>query len=327
MRGSRRPAAHRRGRVVRRCARTASRSTPSSASTPERAQRGGHQHRSHPGRAVVGLERERPPVGQRDGVAGLGAGLADGAGDRGEQRALVARRCRRRSAGWRRIASATRAASASARRPSSRGPAGRRRGPARSARSRAAARRSRRRPPASTGSPVELARRWRRSPAAAGGRGRGRSRCPSRWPHRWRASRRACPSSSSDRRLARPPARISGSRACVVERVVRRGLQRGLVEAGAARGSGVPPRRGTAPPSATRRPAPAGPAAGRARARTMPSAWTGLLHERGSTGRVDVAHRPVDRAVGGQGDHRPVVMALDESGADDLGDDGTTWAP
>ena len=45
-------------------------------------QRRGHQHRAHPGGAVVGLEREGPAVGQRDGVAGLGAGLADRAGDR-----------------------------------------------------------------------------------------------------------------------------------------------------------------------------------------------------------------------------------------------------
>ena len=57
----------------------------------------------------------------------------------------------------------------------------------------------------------------------------------------------------------------------------------------------------------------------------MPSAWSGLLHERGSIGEVDVADRPGRRAVGGQRDHGAVVVALDEAGADHLGDDHGRW--
>ena len=39
-------------------------------------------------------------------------------------------------------------------------------------------------------------------------------------------------------------------------------------------------------------------------------------------GRDDLAHRPVDRPVGREGNDRAVVVALDEPGADDLSDDG-----
>ena len=45
------------------------------------------------------------------------------------------------------------------------------------------------------------------------------------------------------------------------------------------------------------------------------------MHERGQHRVVDVADRPVHGAVAVEGDHRPVVVALHEPGADDLGDD------
>ncbi len=57
----------------------------------------------------------------------------------------------------------------------------------------------------------------------------------------------------------------------------------------------------------------------------MPSAWSGLLHERGSTGAVT---SPTDHAVvpsASQRDDRAVVVALHEAGADDLGDDHGCW--
>ena len=47
------------------------------------------------GRAVLDLERDRAPVGERNRVAGLGARLADGAGDGAQQRGLVPGRARR----------------------------------------------------------------------------------------------------------------------------------------------------------------------------------------------------------------------------------------
>src|SRR4051812_13779110 len=56
---------------------------------PHPAQGRGHQHRPDPGGAVVGLDRDRPPVRQADGVAGLRAGLADRTGYGAEQRGLV----------------------------------------------------------------------------------------------------------------------------------------------------------------------------------------------------------------------------------------------
>ena len=91
--------------------RTASVSTPGSTVDAAAAQRGGHQHRPHPRGAVVGLEREGAAVGQRDGVAGLGPGLADRAGD-GRAAARPRRGpCRRRTPGGARMASATRRAS------------------------------------------------------------------------------------------------------------------------------------------------------------------------------------------------------------------------
>ncbi len=61
---------------------------------------------------------------------------------------------------------------------------------------------------------------------------------------------------------------------------------------------------------------------GRSRpSRTIASAWTGLLQERGSTCAVT---SPTDHATdpsGSEGHDGAVVVALDESGADDLGDD------
>src|SRR6478752_2559625 len=45
-------------------------------------QRRRHHDRPGPSAAVVDLERERTPVPQRNGITGLGAGLADGARDR-----------------------------------------------------------------------------------------------------------------------------------------------------------------------------------------------------------------------------------------------------
>ena len=56
-------------------------------------------------------------------------------------------------------------------------------------------------------------------------------------------------------------------------------------------------------------------------ARTMPSAWIGLLQERGSTG---ASTSPTDQATlpsAVERDHGAVVVALHEPGADDLGDD------
>ena len=54
--------------------------------------------------------------------------------------------------------------------------------------------------------------------------------------------------------------------------------------------------------------------------RTMPSAWIGLLHERGSIGLSTSPTDQATRAVGGQRDHGAVVVTLDEPVADDLGD-------
>ena len=57
-------------------------------------------------------------------------------------------------------------------------------------------------------------------------------------------------------------------------------------------------------------------------ARSMPTAWSGLLHERGSTWRGHVA-RGVRRApVGRQRHHRPVVVPLHEPRPHDLGQHG-----
>ena len=53
----------------------------------------------------------------------------------------------------------------------------------------------------------------------------------------------------------------------------------------------------------------------------MPTAWSGLLHERGRIGEVDVADGQSTGPVGRQRDHRPVVVALHEPRPDDLGDD------
>ena len=53
----------------------------------------------------------------------------------------------------------------------------------------------------------------------------------------------------------------------------------------------------------------------------MPSAWIGLLHERGSIGS---STSPTDQATvpsAVERDHGAVVVALHEPGADDLGDD------
>ena len=55
-------------------------------------------------------------------------------------------------------------------------------------------------------------------------------------------------------------------------------------------------------------------------ARTMPRAWSGLLHERG---RIGLSTSPTDHAtdaVGVERHHGPVVMTLDEPVAHDLGD-------
>ena len=67
----------------------------------------GHQHRPDPGGAVVGLQRESPAVGERDGIAGLGAGLADRPG-RAASSVSSSRLVPETYAGCCRIASATR---------------------------------------------------------------------------------------------------------------------------------------------------------------------------------------------------------------------------
>ncbi len=174
---------------------------------------------------------------------------------------------------------------------------------------------------ASTGSPVSSAnvvgdRDLQRVVGVAG-----RSRCPSRWRRRSRASRRACPSSSSRSAAARPPARM----------YVLAGLRR---RAGSPAASAAPTRPGPAPARIRRTPsmwngspewdAQASASSSPSRsspARSMPTACIGLLHERGRIGDVDVADRPGDRAVRGQRHDRAAVVALDEAGADDLGDD------
>ena len=244
--------------------RTASASTPASSSTPLRSRAAAISTGRTRGGAVVGLERERPPVGQRHGVARLGAGLADRAGDRGQQLALVAaapghvRRVLPDRVGDPGRARVGRVVPVE---PEGQ-PAGTR-GPARSATSRAAAHRSRRpRPPRpARRSSRRRSRRWR---PGAGGRAAGRSRRPSRGRRRSRAWRRACRSSSSApaRGPAGPQDRLAGG---VVEREVGRGLQGGLVEPGAGEDLAGPRRRGSPHPSGRRRRGRAARPAGRGR--------------------------------------------------------------
>ena len=161
-----RPARRRRAARARRSGVRPRRRRPSSSSTPERRSAAAISTGRTRGGAVVGLEREGPAVGQRHGVAGLGAGLADRAGDRG-----AAARARRAGvpetyAGC----CADRVGDPALRARRWPRPARGRRGPARSARSESSGA-----PQPSTATCVDrlagqLGEGRRRSPAAAGGR-------------------------------------------------------------------------------------------------------------------------------------------------------------
>ena len=121
----------------------------------------------------------------------------------------------------------------------------------------------------------------------------GSSRCPSRWRRRWRASRRACPSSSSG---SAPCRRRRGSPA----RAPRR-------RAGSRAGSAAPTRRARPTARIFRTPSTwkgspecdaqvsASSSGGRSSpSRTIPSAWSGLLQDRG---RIGSSTRPTDQST------------------------------
>ena len=106
-----------------------------------------------------------------------------------------------------------------------------------------------------------------------------------------------------------------------VERVVRRRLERGLVEPGRRQDPAY-----AVDVEVLARVAGARPArAGRRRGRSPEPQHAERLDRLVARARVDrarhVADRPVDRAVGGQGDHRPAVVPLHEAGADDVDED------
>ncbi len=117
-------------------------------------------------------------------------------------------------------------------------------------------------------------------------------------------------------RASGPECRLAGG---VVERVVRRGLQRRLVEAA----------HGQDPAYAVELEGLAGVRGADQRAQVVGQVQAELHHRErlqrlvarpGQDRRVDRPDRPVDRPVGGQGHQRAVVVPLDEAGADDLGD-------
>ena len=115
-----------------------------------------------------------------------------------------------------------------------------------------------------------------------------------------------------------PPARMTSSRARVVEGVVRRGLQRLLVEPGQGQDA---PRALDVEGLARVRGAGQREQVGR---QVEPGAdhaerLDGLVARAGQHRLVDDAHRPGDRPVEVQGDDRAVVVALDETRAHDLG--------
>ena len=118
-----------------------------------------------------------------------------------------------------------------------------------------------------------------------------------------------------------PPPRISSLAGRVVQRVVRRGLQRGLVEPGGGEDPAdaldverLPGVRGAGQRQQLRRQV----EPGAQHAERLDRLVARARQDR----RVD--RRPTDQstvAVGVQRDHRAVVVALHEPGADDLGDD------